>query len=86
MGLVVWHLFIIILLIGVGSQIASDYSIGELQNVTGSSLSDLDASDLNIFQNFYIAIYGLPLWLNLLLLLPTVAMILVTAMWIRGVQ
>jgi hypothetical protein len=86
-GLIVFTLITSLFLVMLGGEFQSADAKADFSDFTPkNSTSIWDAGDLlDTFNKFSYSISGLPLWLNALLLIPSLILLIITIMWLRGV-
>ena len=85
-GILVFDLFMIILLTGMGTKIASDYNNELTQNPEYDTDDVIDIDDLGFFDKISWSISGLPWYIDAVLLIPNLIAGIIFAMYLRGVN
>jgi len=95
-GLGVFQILIVILLVGVGSEFKQSAVDLGTATLISDSIKNATVSEFNlitvvgdfvgIVENFFFAIDGLPFWVDFIMFLPSLILLIIIFMYVRGVS
>jgi len=85
-GIIVFDLLVVLLLISMGTRIATEYNNELVQNPEYSSSDSIDISTLGFFDKISWSITGLPWYISTIMLIPNIILAIVLVGYLRGVN